>query len=86
MGAASRYLMVIIKTERDHLIWSHSDLIESLVAAGLGPGGRLRGLESQRCLYLTALSKLLGLSVPQFPHYKTGMMVYLPPEVIVRIN
>lgn len=87
MAAALDHLVVIIKTESDYLILSHSHLIESLVAKGMGSGGRpLHGLESQLCHQLKILSMLLNLSMSQFPYYKMGMIICLSHKVIVSIN
>lgn len=44
---------------------------------GGGGRGRLCGLESQLCYGLITLHKLLNLSVPQFTHYKMGMLSYV---------
>lgn len=67
-------LVVVIKTESNYFLLGHPSLTGSIVAEDMGSGGRPRGSETQLCHCLITLSKLLTLSVPQFPHYKRGMI------------
>lgn len=83
MRAALDHLEVIIKTESNYLILSRSNLITSMLAEDMGSGedgggggGQAVWIRIPALSWSYNLSKLLNLFVPQFPHYKMGMLSY----------